>query len=269
MKYESVRGLRLPKIGFGTWNIGGGSRAQPQHDRASMRALLTALRLGYTHFDTAEMYAAGHSEELLGRAVRESGVDRGQLFIVSKVSPTHLDPKSIQKSCEGSLRRLGLDYVDMYLIHWPAARMNLKSAFESLNRLVRHGIVKHLGVSNFDMELLEESCRLSETPILTDQVPLSIKDRSYVRNGVLEYCQRHDILLTAYSPFEQGSLKLNEHLSSLAEAHSATPHQIALAWLCNQPRVITIPMSSSSAHQRENLQAADIELSPAELALLG
>ncbi len=146
--------------------------------------------------------------------------------------------------------------------------MNLKAAFQSLNRLVRDGIVRHVGVSNFDLELLEESCRLSETPILTDQVPLSLKDRSYVRNGVLEYCQRHDILLTAYSPFEQGSLRLNKQLTSLAASHSATPHQIALAWLCRQPRVITIPMSSNPIHQQENLQAAEIDLSAAELAVL-
>ena len=268
MKYESIGGLSLPKIGFGTWNIGGGSNAQPRRDPDYVRALLSALDLGYTHFDTAETYAAGHTEELLGRALRASRVDRRRVFLTTKVAPGHLDYQGILDSCEASLRRLSTDYVDLYLIHWPSPNMDLGHAFRALNHLVQEGKVRHLGVSNFDLKLLQESRRLSESPILTDQVPYSLQDRSYVKNGVLEYCQRHDVLLTAYSPFEQGKLRQKKGLASVAAAHSATPFQIALAWLCQQPRVITIPMSTDTTHQRQNLEAGDISLAPHELQQL-
>jgi len=225
--------------------------------------------MGYTHFDTAETYASGHGEELLGRAIRESRLDRQRLFITSKVSPSHLRYRDVLNSCESSLRRLGTAYVDLYLIHWPGARMRLEETFQALNQLVQEGKVNHLGVSNFDLKLLQESQRLSESPILTDQVPYSVQDRSYAGNGVLKYCQDHEILLTAYSPLEQGSLRVGKAVASLAKARSATTSQIALAWLCNQSRVITIPMSSDREHQRENLEAADLSLTPAEMELLG
>jgi diketogulonate reductase-like aldo/keto reductase len=268
MKYETLRGLTLPKIGFGTWKIGGGSRPQPKRDPDFMRALLSALDLGYTHFDTAETYAAGHSEELLGRALRESRTDRARVFLTTKVAPSHLDYNGVLRSCDASLRRLSTDYVDLYLIHWPTPGMNLKNAFEALNILASRGKIRHVGVSNFSLELLQESRRLSASPILTNQLPYSLEERSYVKNGVLEYCQLNDILLTAYSPLEQGSLRSRKILSSVAAAHSATSFQIALAWLCNQPRVITIPMSMDPTHQRQNLEAGDITLTPAELQQL-
>ena len=171
MKYETLHGCSLPKIGFGTWNIGGGSRADPRLDADSLSALGTALELGYTHFDTAESYAAGHCEELLGQAIRLAKVDRERLFITSKVSPSHLAEEQIARSCDATLQRFGCGYLDLYLIHWPAARMNLERTFRALNGLVRAGKVRHLGVSNFDLGLLEESRRFSEVPILTNQVP--------------------------------------------------------------------------------------------------
>jgi diketogulonate reductase-like aldo/keto reductase len=268
MKYETLQGLSLPKIGFGTWNIGGGRRPQPRRDAGDLRALRSALDLGCSHFDTAETYAAGHSEELLGRALRESGIDRGRVFLATKVAPGHLDDDGILGACEASLRRLSTDYVDLYLIHWPGPRMDLGRAFEALNRLLQVGKVRHLGVSNFDLQLLEESVLLSQSPIVTNQVPYSVHDRSYVKNGVLSYCQRHDIFLTAYSPFEQGKLRRNKALASLAAAHAATPFQIALAWLCSQTHVITIPMSTDPLHQRQNMEASDISLAPDELLQL-
>ena len=268
MKYESLKGLRLPKIGFGTWNIGGGSRPRPGRDADDTRALRSALDLGYSHFDTSEIYAAGHTEELLGRALRESGIDRARLFLATKVAPGHLDYRRILEACEDSLRRLSTDYVDLYLIHWPSPRMDLGRAFEAMNRLVRDGKVRHLGVSNFGLKLLQESVRRSEYGILTDQVPYSIHDRSYVKNGVLAYCQNHGVLLTAYSPFEQGKLRQSERLAAVAATHAATPFQIALAWLCSQFHVITIPMSTDPSHQRQNLAASEITLGPEELLQL-
>jgi len=270
MMYETIfDGKQIPKIGFGTWSLGGDSRADPKLDSVSLAALRSALEIGYTHFDTAASYAAGHAEELIGRAIRETGVKRESLFITTKVAPEHLELEKVIKACAGSLRRLNVGHIDLYLIHWPRVGMKLEETFRALNKLVRDGQVCHLGVSNFNVKLLKQAQEHSETPIITDQVPYSIFDRSYVKNGVLEYCQQNDILLTAYSPVEQGRLKSNQTLRSIAEAHGATSYQIALAWLVAQPRVITIPMSFNPQHIKENFQSANIRLRQEELKTLG
>jgi diketogulonate reductase-like aldo/keto reductase len=268
MKYEILNGTKIPKIGFGTWKIGGGSYANPSQDARSLAGLRSALELGYTHFDTAEVYASGHTEELLGQAIRESGIPRGTLFITSKVDPSNLGYKKVLDSCTKSLRRLGTDYLDLYLIHWPSRSIPLEVSFRALNQLIREGRVRHIGVSNFDLHLLEQARVESMTPVFTNQVPYSLADRSYVRNGVLEYCQQNDILLTAYSPVEKGRLRGSTVLRSIAEAHAASSYQTALAWLSSQPRVIAIPMSLDPKHQAENLAAADIQLSDDEIEQL-
>lgn len=266
MIYETIiNGEEIPKLGFGTWKIGGGSYPDPKLDSVSLAALRSALQIGYTHFDTAEVYADGHTEELIGQAIRETGVKRSTLFITTKIDPGHLEYEKVLKACEGSLQRLDMDYVDLYLIHWPRAGMNLEETFKALNKLVQDGKVRHLGVSNFNVKLLKQAREHSGTPIITNQVPYSIHDRSYVKNGVLEYCQQSGILLTAYSPVEKGSLKPNTTLRSIAEAHSATPYQVALAWLVSQPRVITIPMSLDPQHIKENLESASIVLTEKEI----
>ncbi len=276
MKYEtihntstgSVHRLTLPKIGFGTWSIGGGSYPDPSLDPASLTALRSTLEVGYTHFDTAEGYASGHSEELVGRAVRDTNTKREDVFITTKVSPEHLSYNDVLRACEKSLRHLNMDYIDLYLIHWPGRGTNYEETFRALNKLVHDGKVKHLGVSNFKLKLLKQVQQYSETPILTDQVPYRLPDKTYVENRVLEYCQQNDILVTAYSPVKFRNLPVNKTVKAIAEAHSVTPFQIALAWLVAQPRVITIPMSYNPQHIRENFEAADIELTKEEFNTL-
>ncbi len=268
MKYETTHNVTLPKIGFGTWQIGGESMPNPDWDSKSLSALSAALEIGYTHFDTAEMYANGHAEELLGKAVRSSQVKRDALFITSKISPEHLNYDDVFKSCEKSLRRLQMDYVDLYLIHWPQRGMKLEETFRALNKLVRDGKVKHLGVSNFNLKLLKQSQVLCDTPIITNQIPYRLPDHSYIENGVVEYCQENNILVTAYSPVKFRSMRVNKTLGEIAKTHSATPFQIALAWLVMQPRVITIPMSFDPQHIKENFDAAEISLSADEMSRL-
>jgi diketogulonate reductase-like aldo/keto reductase len=266
MKYETLfNHQRIQKIGFGTWHIGGASVPNSALDERSLSALRSALELGYTHFDTAEFYGGGHAEELLGRAVCESGAARETLFIASKVTPSHLRFKDLLRACEDSLRRLGMDYLDLYLIHWPSGSIPLEESFRALNQLVAQGKIKHLGVSNFDLAQLKKSQALCATPIITNQVPYNLADRSYLQNGVIAYCQAQNILVTAYSPVKEGRITVSSRLQEIARAHAATPYQIALAWLVNQPKVITIPMSFDPQHQAENLHAADIELTEAEM----
>jgi 2,5-diketo-D-gluconate reductase B len=205
---------------------------------------------------------------LLGQAVRESNIPREKLFITSKVNASHLRYNDLLRSFENSLYHLGIDYLDLYLIHWPSSGIPLSDTFRALTQLLCEGRVRHVGVSNFDVRLLEQARAESEAPIFTDQVPYSLGDRSYVRNGVLEYCQENDILLTAYSPVDEGRLRVSPPVQTIADAHVATPYQIALAWLVSQPRVITIPMSFDPEHIAENFAAADIELSDDEIERL-
>jgi diketogulonate reductase-like aldo/keto reductase len=268
MRTESLPSLTLPKIGFGTARLGGLILPFPWRDAAYMSALRSAIELGYTHFDTAELYALGHAEELIGRALRESGTKRENVFITSKVFSNHLRYQSVLRACERSLRHLGMDYIDLYLIHWPNASVPLAETFRALNQLAREGKIRHIGVSNFKVAQLKEVQSLSETPLITNQVPYSLFDRAYARNGVLEHCQRNDILLTAYTPIGHRRISPPPAIRSIANAHHVSTYQIALAWLVNQARVITIPMSFNPQHQKENLAAAEIELSKTEMGQL-
>lgn len=263
-----VGGATVPKIGFGTWKIGGGSSADRASDPESLAALRSALALGYIHFDTAEMYGDGRAEELLGQAIKNAGIAREKLFITTKVLPEHLRYEEIFKACEGSLRRLGVEYAGLYLIHWPNPSVQLSESFRALNELVGSGKVSHVGVSNFDLPLLKQAERLSETPLFTNQIPYSVQDRSYAANGVIDYCKRQGILITAYSPVLEGKLHATKALAAIARAHGATPYQIALSWLATQAGVITIPASQNARHQKENLLAGGIRLTPEEMALL-
>jgi diketogulonate reductase-like aldo/keto reductase len=268
MRYENIHNITLPKIGLGTGRLGGTlipNRLRYAHWLSTARS---ALELGYAHFDTAEFYSLGYSEELIGRAIRETGTKRESIFITSKVWPNHLRYDKVLRACENSLRRLGTDYLDLYLVHWPNQHIPLRETFRALNQLVKNGKVRHIGVSNFNLGQLKEAQSLAESPLLANQVPYSLFVRTYTQNGVLEYCQQNDILLTAYTPISHGNVRATPVLRSIADAHHATVHQIALAWLITQARVIAIPMSFNPNHQRENLLAADIELSKTEMEQL-
>jgi diketogulonate reductase-like aldo/keto reductase len=268
MKFETVHGVRVPKIGFGTWRIGGEGSADPRQDEKSKLALRSAIELGYTHFDTAEYYAHGHAEELIAKVMSDMSIKRESLFITTKVAPEHLKYADVIKACENSLRRLNSDHIDLYLIHWPNPLIKLEDTFKALNRLVHEGKVKHVGVSNFKLKDLKKSMELCETPLLTNQVPYSLPENTYVKNGVIDFCKQNDILVTAYTPVKFRNLTVNATIKSIAQAHKATSFQIALAWLTAQPRVITIPMSFDPLHQRENFEAADIDLTPEEIEQL-
>ncbi len=264
MKFETLyNGEKIPRLGLGTWAIGGESSPDTSRDPFFTNAIRTALELGYTLIDTAEMYGNGHTEEIIGQAIK--GFRREELFITSKAWDTHLRNPDIVRACESSLKRLGTDYLDLYLIHWPNASVPLQETFKGLNQLVEQGKTRYLGVSNFNLRLLKQAQELSSVPIATDQVPYNLSNRKFVENGVLDYCQNNQIILTAYQPIERGSLLANRTIRSIAEKYSATPAQIALAWLVQQPKVIAIPMSTNRDHLKENLDALNIDLSQEDL----
>ena len=267
MQYRSLpNGDKIPVLGLGTWRVGGGMSSDYSRDEHWIEIIRRAVELGYTHIDTAEIYGGGHCEELVGRAIQ--GFQREELFITTKVWHNHLRRPAVLKTLEDSLERLKLEYVDLYLIHWPGGGVPLEESFAALNQLVMQGKVRHLGVSNFDLEQLQRAQALSETALATNQVPYSLSNRRYADNGVLAYCQENDILLTAYTPFGHGSSLNNVNVTRLAAKYQATPAQIALYWLIQQPNVITIPMTSREAHLASNLGALQLELEPADLELL-
>ena len=267
MRYRNLPdGSPIPVIGLGTWRMGGGTEPDPTGDASVLYAIHAALEMGYTHIDTAEMYAGGHTEELVGQAIRD--FDRRSLFITSKVWHTNLRYPAVLRACENSLRRLGTDYLDLYLIHWPDSAIPLVETFEGLNELVETGKVRHLGVSNFDLDMLMQAHHLSATPLATNQVPYSVLNRTSAQNGILAYCQQNGIILTAYTPVEKGRVHELAELNALAGRIGATTTQIALSWLINQPNVITIPKSLHVEHLRENLAALELELGEDDLAIL-
>jgi diketogulonate reductase-like aldo/keto reductase len=266
MKNETLfDGNTIDKIGYGTWKIGGGTSADPSRNEQSLAALASAIELGYRHFDTAEYYASGNSERLIGQAVRDSGIPRAEFFITTKVKPTNLGYESTRNAFQRSLENLEMEYVDLYLIHWPRANMPLAETFRAFNELVSAGSLRYVGVSNFSVAQMKEAESYSDVPLLTNQAPYSVANRRYVHNGVLAYCQEKGILLTAYSPVEEGRLGSNQILEMIAKKHSATIYQIALAWLVQQPGVITIPMSFDPQHQQQNYEAAGMELTSTEM----
>lgn len=267
MKYKNLStGENISVLGLGTWRMGGSMTPDYSNDKQLVEIMQQAIQLGYSHIDTAEMYGGGHTEELIGRATQRFA--RRELFITTKVWQSNLHYQGVLNAVESSLKRLHSDYIDMCLIHWPNMSFPLIESMRALNHLVQQGKVRHVGVSNFDLELLKQALEHSNTPIATNQVRYNLYHRKVQQNGVLEFCQDQGILLTAYTPFERGTILNNPIVQQIATNHSASPSQVALAWLIHQPNVITIPMSTRVAHLEQNLGAIDLELNPEELELL-
>ncbi len=224
-------------------------------DKKDIIAIQRAMELGITHIDTAESYADGHTETLVGQAIKD--VDRSKLFIVSKISPTHLGYKNVFISFKASLRRLQIDYLDMYLIHSPNPEIPIKETLKAMDELVADGLVKYIGVSNFKPQRLNDAQKHTKNKLVVNQVYYNLKRREPESKGLLEYCQQNDILLEAYRPLEKGLL-LNQPalvLEKIAKKYSKTPAQVAINWLISQDNVVTLSKTSTIEHLRENLGA--------------
>ena len=267
MEYKQLHtGGKIPVLGLGTWTVGGSMSPNHAKDPHYLEIIRHAVALGYTHIDTAEIYSGGHTEELVGSAL--DNFPRDELFITTKVWHTHLLFAQVIHALDGSLKRLKMDYVDLYLIHWPNSQVPLDESFEGLNRVIQQGKVRHLGVSNFNLEQMQLAQEVSATPIITNQVPYSLTNRRYQEMGVLEYCQQRGILLTAYTPFDRGAVIRNKHVQQIAQKYGATPAQIGLYWLIRQPSVITIPMSANPDHLAANLGGLELQVQPEDMQKL-
>ncbi len=253
--------LEVPVIGQGTWYI------DEAHRASAVAALRRGLDLGMTHIDTAEMYGMGASEELIGEAIADR---RDEVFLVSKVLPENASRSGTKMACERSLARLDTDRLDCYLLHW-RGRHPLDETIAAFEDLQRAGKILSWGVSNFDVPDLEEAWTIAGSGWLAcNQVLYHLQQRA-VEHHVIPWCEQHGVAVTAYSPFGHGRFP-GPHtaggrvLADIAEAHNATPRQVALAFLTRRPSLFTIPKASTPAHSEENAGAGALHLSNVELA---
>ena len=250
-------GEPVPVLGQGTWRFGE-NRERRAGEIATLRA---GFDLGMTLVDTAEMYADGAAESVVGEAIAGR---RQELFLVSKVLPQNASKRGVVKACEASLRRLGTDVIDLYLLHWRGG-VPLEETLAAFAALVEAGKIRHWGVSNFDVSDMEELSELDAGgSVATNQVLYNLSRRG-IEFDLLPDCQRSHIPVMAYSPIEQGRVLGSDVLKKIARRHNATPAQVALAWVLREPGVIAIPKSGSADHVRENHGALALRLSDVDV----
>ncbi len=251
-------GARVPALGQGTWMMGQTSGKAAEE----IAALKLGIDLGMTLIDTAEMYGSGAAESLVGQAIAGR---RDEVFIVTKVQPSQARRRAVIAACEASLRRLNIARIDLFLLHWPGSTPISETA-GAFDTLQAQGKIAGWGVSNFDADGMREVLAASAAA-QTDQVLYNLGRRG-IEFDLLPYCRARSLPVMAYSPLEQGRLMGHTKLQAVARRHGATEAQVALAWVLAQPGVIAIPKSANAAHVRENAAAADVNLTPEDLALL-
>jgi diketogulonate reductase-like aldo/keto reductase len=253
-------GAPIPALGLGTWRMGeAGSRGAD-----IVNALRLGIDLGMTLIDTAEMYGEGGAEEVVGKAIAGQ---RPGVFLVSKVYPHNATRQGVIAACERSLRRLGTDYLDLYLLHW-IGDVPFQETLAGFDDLQRAGKIRQHGVSNFDTEDMAAWAKLpGGKSAATDQVIYNLSRRG-IEWELLPWCRKHHIPVMAYSPVDQGSLLGKRGLKQIAARRGVTPAQVALAWLLHQEGVVAIPKAARPEHVRENRAALDLELTAEELSEL-
>lgn len=254
----------IPQLGLGTWFMG----EDASEFDSEVKAVRYALDRGIRLIDTAEMYGSGGAEEVVGEAIRGNGAPaRDELFIVSKVLPSNADYDRVISACEGSLRRLGTDYLDLYLLHWRGGTP-FRETLDAFEELRSAGKVRYCGVSNFDKSDMEEwSGKGGDDALACNQILYNLSRRG-PEWDVIPECRKRGTPVMAYSPLEQGRLQGDPALEKLAEKHGVTDLQIALAWVLAQKNVIAIPKSVNPTHIDQNIAALDITLDADDMAAL-
>lgn len=256
-------GTRVPVIGQGTWHL------EFDDEMSAIEALRAGVDAGLTHIDTAEMYGGGRVERIIGRAL---GNRRDEIFLVSKVLPSNASYRGTIAACEASLKRLGTDRLDVYLLHW-RGRMPLDETFRAFEELVAQGKIAAYGVSNFDVEDLEAAAAIAGAEqIACNQVLYHLQERA-IEHEIVPWCHAHGVAVVGYSPFGSGRFPAASSaggrvLEQIASATGSTPRQVALAFLVAHSSVFTIPKAGRIGHVVENAAALHIELTDSELALI-
>lgn len=248
-------GIEVPVIGQGTWMM-------ERDPEGSIEALVRGLDLGMNHIDTAEMYGSGRVEEVVGKAIDGR---REEVFLVSKVLPKNATKEGTVTACESSLKRLGTDHLDVYLLHSPSPH-RLEETIGGFMRLKEEGKILHYGVSNFSVALMQEAVDIAgESVVVCNQVSYHLKDRG-IEEELVGWCGSHDVALVGYSPFGQGDFPgRNRVLKKVADRHGSTTRQVALAFLTRFPHSFAIPKSSKIAHVEDNAGAAELVLTQEDI----
>ena len=247
-------GFAIPVLGQGTWRMGGVDTPDTANDDADIAAIRRGIATGLCHIDTAEMYAGGHAEELVGIAMKGQVIGRADYFLTDKVWKTHLRYDDVLRAAEASLKRLGTDYIDLYLIHQVNPDVPEEETIRAMNRLKREGVIRHIGVSNFSEERLKRAQAASDAPIVANQLHYNLRIREIEQCGLLDYCRSQDIMVIAWRPLRGLDLAL-PLIVTLAEKYGKTPSQIALNWLLCQENVVTITKAANPLHLAENMGA--------------
>jgi diketogulonate reductase-like aldo/keto reductase len=247
MQTVEGKGFKIPIVGLGTWALNDTRRIVEQ-----------AIRIGYRHIDTAQMYG---NEAEVGEGVRASGVKREEILVTTKVQPTLLAPNDLERSVKESLAKLRLDVIDLLLIHWPNARVPLSETLGAMAKMKREGYTRAIGVSNFNVDLIEEADKISPEPVVCNQIeyhPFLDQDK------VIAACRKHDMAVVAYSPVARGGAKGNDVLERIGKAHGKTAAQVSLRYLVQQG-IVVIPRTSKLERLEENFALFDFALSEAEM----
>ena len=246
----TVQGVDVPALGLGTWRLAG---------EDCRRAVETALELGYRHVDTAQAYG---NEREVGDAVAAADVDREELFLTTKLVNGNRSYDDVRRSVEESLAKLGTAYLDLLLIHNPIQRAPLTETLRAMDELVDDGTVRHVGVSNFGVDRLHEAREAADHELLTDQVQFN---PYWDQTALLDYCEIHDLVLTAYSPLGHGGVLDDPVLAAVGDRYGKSPAQVAIRWCLQHPNVSVIPKATSREHIAANREVFDFELSDAEV----
>ena len=250
MQVIEANGASIPTIGLGTWELRG---------RVCARIVEQALRLGYRHLDTAQMY---DNERDVGDGLRMSGVPRSEVFLTTKIWPTHFAPPDLERSARESVARLRVHNVDLLLLHWPSTRVPLAETLGALAKVKREGLARQIGVSNFDVPLLQEAVRLCPERLVCNQIHYHpYLDQSALRRA----CSELGLAVVAYSPIAKGNVRGDEVLTEIGMRYKKTAAQVALRWLVQQG-VSAIPRTSRIERLSENFAIFDFELTPGEMS---
>jgi 2,5-diketo-D-gluconate reductase B len=246
----TANGASIPLVGLGTWDLRG---------RTCARIVEAALRLGYRHIDTAEMY---DNEREVGEGLHASGVKRGDVFVTTKVWPSHFAPRELERAVHESLSRLRMRQVDLLLLHWPNPQIPLRDTIGALCKVKRDGLTRHIGVSNFTVKLVAEAVQLASEPLVCDQVECHpFLDQS----KVIAACRKRGMAVVAYSPIARGGARNDKVLARIGAAHGKTAAQVCLRFLVQQD-IVVIPRTSKEQRLSENATIFDFSLSAAEMA---
>lgn len=252
MQAVEAKGAKIPIIGLGTWELRG---------RDCTRTVAQAIALGYRHFDTAQLY---DNEREVGEGVRNSGAKREEIFVTTKVAPGNLSPRELERSVKDSIAALRLGEIDLLLLHWPNKEVPLSDTMTALCKMKALGFVKHIGVSNYTVALLDEATRLATEPLVCNQ----FEAHPFLdQTKVIAATKKHGMAAVAYSPIARGSAKGDETLTRIGAAHGKSAAQVSLRWLVQQD-IVVIPRTSRVERLAENIEIFDFELTPAEMTAI-